>query len=104
MLIPHQHRVLHACAALLGTPALLQGVCKTQHHACQYCLVRPTCIAVRDTSGNAAAWSKDTPSGMLASRLLLIVAYSAYVPADGSSRHGASRQNLGAYANASHAA
>lgn len=38
------------------------------------------CMAVRDTKGRAAAWSKDTLSGMVASKSLLIVAYSAYVP------------------------
>jgi len=36
-----------------------------------------TCIAVRDTIGSAAACSKDMLSGILASKLLLMVAYSA---------------------------
>lgn len=40
-----------------------------------------TCMAVRDTRGTAAAWSKEMLSGILATRLLLMVANSAYVPA-----------------------
>ena len=38
-------------------------------------------MAVRDTRGTAAAWSKERLSGIEATRLLLMVANSAYVPA-----------------------
>lgn len=38
-------------------------------------------MAVRDTRGTAAAWSKEILSGIEATRLLLMVANSAYVPA-----------------------
>ena len=38
-------------------------------------------MAVRDTSGTAAASSKEVLSGIDAKRLLLMVANSAYVPA-----------------------
>ena len=38
-------------------------------------------MAVRDTRGTAAAWSKEMLSGIEATRLFLMVANSAYVPA-----------------------
>lgn len=36
-----------------------------------------TCIAVRQTKGNAPAWSKETSLGIVASKLLLMLASSA---------------------------
>ena len=42
-----------------------------------------TCSAVRETKGMAAAWSKETSSGIVASKLGLMQACSAYVPAFG---------------------